>query len=329
MSRTQSILALLLAVQVVLLLLIAAPWSSGSASPTAATLLPELQSFAPTKIEISGGDDQTIDLERVDDAWTIEQAGGYPADTTKIDGLLDKLENLEVRRPVVRSSRYHEALGVTPKQHERELRIWDGESDTPRVELFVGKSSNYGINNVRRADRDEVFEVAGLSPWDMRPEAVSWIQTQLVDVQPDQIRSLTLTNRHGTFELSRDEAGTWSVTKGQAPGAQLDDASVESFVRSMGSMRLSEPAGRVGGDKPFGLDDPAARLDLVYQPQEGQSGAFELSVGAEVDANSGKRYARVAGSDFAVVLSKFDADKILDKKLADLVPKQDGAKDAG
>jgi hypothetical protein len=324
MSRTQWILAVLLGSQALLLLLVASPWSSGSGSAPAAALLPELQSFVPARIEISGGEEK-LALARDEGTWRIEQAGGYPVDETKIEALLDKLEKAEVRRPVVRSSRYHEALRVTPEEHERDLRIWDGESGDPRVELFVGSSPNYGVNHVRRADRDEVYEVEGLSPWDMRPEASSWLETRLVDVEPDRVRSLALTNAHGTFELARGEGGRWSLASGGSPGAELDDSSVETFVRSIGSLRLSEPAGRADAakTKEYGLDQPAGRVDLALEPQEGESASFGLTIGGEVAGDDGRRYARVSGSDFAVILARWDAERVLDKKVADLLASKD------
>jgi len=321
MNRTQSILALLLGVQLLLLLVLWSPFTSGSAASATTVLLPELESFAPTKIEIEGGDESLV-LGRKEQTWSIGEAGGYPADGAKVQKLLDELEQLEVRRPVVSSARYHEALRVTSEQHERKLRLFDADGTSPRVELYVGTSPNYGINHVRRSDRDEVYEVKGLSPWDMRPEASSWIETRLLDLEPDRVRSLSLSNGHGAFELRRGDDGGFTLVAGGSANAELDRAAVDSFVSSLTSLRLSEPAGRADGGADYGLAAPAGRVELVYEAEQGASKTFDLALGAEAEGGE-KRYARVAGSEFAVILGKWDADRVLDKKVSDLLVAKD------
>jgi len=54
MSRTQSMLSVALAAQLVLLLLLVSPWTAGSTPAAKSVLLPELASFEPSKIEIEG-----------------------------------------------------------------------------------------------------------------------------------------------------------------------------------------------------------------------------------------------------------------------------------
>ena len=315
MSRLQKILSLALAAQLLVLLLLGSPWTAGSTPAAKSMLLPELASFEPSVIEIEG-EQSTLRLDREGQTWRIEAASGYPADAAKVGKLLDDLKQAEVRRPVVSGARYHAALHVTHEEHERKLRLAGGSGE-PSVELFVGTSPNYGINHVRRGDRDEVYEVKGLSPWDMRPEASSWIETRLVDVEPDRVRALSLSNAHGAFELRRGDDGAFTLASGGSPGAALDGSAVDGFVGSLTGLRMSEPAGRVEGGADHGLAAPAGRLSLVYDA-DGVSKTFELAIGGAAEGGD-KRYARVAGSEFAVLLGKWDADRVLDKKLSDLL----------
>ena len=315
MTRTQKILALALATQLLLLLLLWSPWTAGSTPTAKSVLLPELASFEPSAIEIEG-EQSTLRLDREGQTWRIEAAGGYPADAAKVDKLLADLKQVEVRRPVVSGARYHAALHVTAEEHERKLRL-SGASGEPSVELFVGTSPNYGINHVRRSDRDEVYEVKGLSPWDMRPEPSSWIETRLVDVEPDRVRAITVSNGHGAFELRRGDDGAFTLASGGSPGAALDHAAVDGFVGSLTGLRMSEPAGRAEGGADYGLASPAGRVSLVYDA-DGAPKTFELAIGGAAEGGD-KRYARVGGSEFAVLLGKWDAERVLDKKLSDLL----------
>jgi len=316
MTRTQWTLAGVLLVQLLLLLVIAAPWSSGSGSTGPRTLLPELETTSPSRIEISEGDERLV-LSREADRWHVEQAAGYPADGAKVDKLLDDLRQLEVRRPVVTGSRYHDALKVSEDQNERRLEV-HAESSDADVVLFLGSSPNYGINHVRRGDEDEVYEARGLSPWDLRAESGSWIDTQLIDVRAEAVTSLTLSNPHGQFALTRKD-GTWVLEAEGDAAAALDPTKVDSFVRAIGSLRFSEPAGRIGGDQDHGFGAPAATLELVYDIDGQLSDSFELIVGDEVDEEAGTRYVHASGSEYSVILGKTDADRLLDKKVEELL----------
>ena len=323
MTRTQWTLAAVLLVQLLLLLLIAAPWSSDDGSAGPRTLLPELDAGDPERIEIREGDDLLV-LSRETDGWQVEQAAGYPADPVKVDKLLDDLRQLEVRRPVVKGSRYHDALKVSEEQNERRLRVQPAESSDGEVVLFLGSSPNYGVNHIRRGDEDEVYEVRGLSPWDIRAEAATWIDTQLVDVRAEDVTSLRLSNGHGEFALTRQD-GAWVLEDGADAAIGLDPTKVDSFLRSIGSLRFSEPAGRIDGGQDFGFDAAVAKLELVYDVDGQVSDALELVVGDEVDAGSGSRYAHLSGSMFGVVLGKADSDRLMDKKAADLIAQSEDA----
>ena len=104
MTRTQWTLTALLLLQLLLLLVISAPWSAGDRATGPRNLLPELDADEASRIEIGQGDSR-LTLLREADQWVVEQADGYPADDAKVDRLLDDLRGVEVRRPVVTGRR--------------------------------------------------------------------------------------------------------------------------------------------------------------------------------------------------------------------------------
>jgi hypothetical protein len=315
MTRTQWTLTAVLLFQLLVLLLIAAPWSSGDGSTGPRVLLPELEGEDPSKIEVGAGDAR-LTLIREADGWVVDQADGYPADGTKVDRILDDLRQLEVRRPVVTGSRYHDALKVGEKENERRLSVASAETGDAELVLFLGTSPNYGVTHVRRGDEDEVYEARGLSPWDLRAEPASWIDTQLIDAQADDVISVRLANAHGEFVLGRKD-GAWELEAGGDASRSLDAAKVDAFVRTLASLRFSEPAGRIDGGHEFGFGTPAATLELVVDVDGQISDTFELVVGDEFEA--GSRYSHRSGSEFGVVLAKVDADRLLDKTVEELL----------
>ena len=341
MSRSQWILSGTLVVQAIVLV-ITAPWSNGTAAQASRVLLPELASFTPSRLEIHESDERSVVLGREGERWVLEGSDGFPADAAKVDKLLESLGEITVRRPVVSSGRYHGALKVTEDNHERRLKIWETPGSEPKLELLVGTSPNYRVSHVRLGGEDEVYEARGISPYDLGSEGRAWIDTGFVNVPFDEVTRFKLTNDHGSIELARDQ-GRWTLVSPAArAGQELDQAAVDSLVRSLTSLSFSDPAGPVS--KPdYGLQSPAATVEISYRSGgdssatplaldeaqgaaapappavEGTIEVLTLQRGGTLGDDTGKRYAARSGFDHAVVLSKYDADKLADEKLADLL----------
>jgi hypothetical protein len=93
---------------------------------------------------------------------------------------------------------------------------------------------------------------------------------------------------------------------------------------------MAEPAG-AASDPAYGLADPAATIEIAYKahppaaegkdaaPAQAEPRTLRVTLGREVDAASGKRYAAKSGDPHAVTLSKYDAEEVAGKKLADLL----------
>jgi hypothetical protein len=336
MNRTQWVLAVLLVVQLALLGVMALR-SGGGEDEESRALLPELEAFSPGRVQIDGNNDESVTLVRGEEGWTLADPAGYPANGEKVDLLLEKLEGVEVRRPVVSSPRYHATFKVAESEYERRLRIWDSADGQPRIDLFLGSSPNVDVSHVRLAGDDRVYEAQGLGSFDLRVEAISWIERKLIDVSFDDVVAVKLRNAHGEFELAREE-GSWSLLDPAGREQALDGAKADTWVRSLTTLYLSAPAGPLD-DPDRGLADPEATLEIRWrtladQPEaeaEQESAApvsvteerLTVAVGPEIDGEEGKRQASRSGLDFAVILSRFDAEKMTNQKLADLLPDPD------
>jgi len=310
MTRTQWILGGILLVQCALLALVA-PWSQRSNAGTPRPFLPALEATTPGRIEIRGDEGKTLNLAREQGVWTLREADGYPADTAKVDTLLSDLKKIQVRRPVVTSSRYHATLKVTESDAERRIRIYAEGGDDPVVDLLVGSSPNYGSTNVRLAGDDAVYDVRDLRTYDIRPDAGSWIDRKLVDVAAEDVAGISI--RAGSSTISLAKSGdAWSMT---SPAGEADASKVDTWLRGVIGILASEPAGK--SDKPeLGFDAPAATVELT-RTKDGATDTIVLRVGAEVPGSEGQRYARRDGASHAVTLSSWDAEKLLQKKPAD------------
>jgi len=311
-NRTQIMLAGLLVVQLLLIVLTRSPFSDASAPTEARLLMPELETLSVAKLELSGDDDATLTLVKQADGWIVEQAGGFPASVDKIDGLLDDLKTLQVRRPVVSSGRYHSTFKVADDEHEGRVMVFSDGSSSPAVDLILGNSPNYQITHVRRQGEPNVYEARGIAPYDVSTDSGAWIEKQLVDVDEEAITGIAVKNPEGGFELTRAEDGVWIVS---APASQaeleLDQEKVLSLIRTAGSIRVEKP---VGPADPAGQGLGETEVTLTVQG----AAPITVQVGSKITDNDSQRYIGKRGFDFTATVWDSSISKVVEQKLADL-----------
>jgi len=230
----------------------------------------------------------------------------------KIDGLLDDLKTLQVRRPVVSSGRYHSTFKVADDEYEGRVTVFSDESGSPAVDLILGNSPNYRITHVRRQGEPNVYEARGIAPYDVSTDSGAWIEKQLVDVDEEAITGIAVKNPEGGFELTRAEDGVWIVS---APASQaeleLDQEKVLSLIRTAGSIRVEKPV--VPAD-PAGQGLGETEVTLTVEG----AAPITVQVGSKITDNDSQRYIGKRGFDFAATVWDSSISKVVEQKLADL-----------
>jgi hypothetical protein len=322
MSRTQLYLVGLLIVQVLLILLVRSPFSKASAGVEARALLPVLEAITPNRLEILGPDDESIRLAREGESWRVESLDGFPADDEKVEELLSNLADLRVRRPVVSSGRYHETFKVADDVYERRIRLWAVAGSDAEVDLFIGSSPNFRTSHVRRAGEDAVYEVRGLSSYDVRPASSGWIERELVQTDETRVVGFTLSNESGSFELVRED-GIWKHSLPERDDT-LDQGKVEAFVRTVSSVRLDDAVGPVDSAA-HGFTSPAATLVLRWSDTleevdgEGAVRELTLTIGQQLPDNESRRYITRDGFEFTGTVWESSVRRLLEETLDDLL----------
>ena len=322
MNRTQLYLVGLLIVQVVLILLVRSPFSTASVGTEARALLPVLEAITPSQLEILGSDDESVRLAREGESWRVESLGGFPADDDKVEQLLDNLADLRVRRPVVSSGRYHESFKVADDEYEGRIRLWAAAGSDADVDLFLGSSPNFRTSHVRLAGEDAVYEVRGLSSYDVRPASSGWIERELVQTDETDVVGFTLSNESGSFELVRED-GIWKLRSPEHEET-LDQGKVDAFVRTACSVRLDDAVGPVDSAA-HGFTSPAATLVLRWSDalegvdEEGDVRELTLTVGQQLPDNESQRYITREGFEFTGTVWESSVRRLLEETLDDLL----------
>ncbi|MGJ4900802.1 DUF4340 domain-containing protein [Bradyrhizobium sp. HKCCYLS2058] len=204
-----------------------------------------LVAFAPAKVDQVAIDDDaghTVTLARKDGKWVIPALADFPADTTKVNGLLDRIAGLKKGWPIAKTEAAAERFKVTEKVHERRVVLTSGGS---RVgELLVGTSPAYRQVHVRAGDASPVFAVE-LATYDIGAEPSAWMQHDMLDTPRDKIASVnvgdvTIDGKDGKFTLA-------GLGKDEKPRPDKIDALVSAMahppfdnVRGKGKAALAQ-----------------------------------------------------------------------------------------
>lgn len=268
-ERGLAVLAAVLVVQAAILVLTRLPGREQMPEP----LLAGLQAEAVTRIEIEDGADGHVVMDRDGDGWVLSDAGGYPADGTRIADLLDRLAAARRERLVARTESGRLELRVAADGFERRVRI---EAGTGGYLLYVGTTAGTGGGHVRVDGEDEVWTVDGVAPWQVAADRADWVDPVYLRVEPERVAAFELVNAAGSFRFERSGDG-WT---GPAPGAGevLDQDRVTAFVDRVSTLRMRRPLGtEPPGD--YGLAERAAEVRLVLSPDEdGDAGTLELLI---------------------------------------------------
>ncbi len=213
-------------------------------------------------------------------------------------------------------SRYHSAFKVADDDHEGRVKLWDDGADDPAIDLLLGTSPNYRTLHVRLGDETPVYEVRDLASYDVRPDAASWADKELLDVPEELLLSFVIDNASGRFELIREE-GVWRVSAPEAArGRELDQDAVDRLAGSAAAVRLADPVGPLGEDSPG--QDASATVTLRWRSVEDAEEELVYWIGGKVAEDETQRYVARSGFDFKGTVWESSVLPMIEKGLDDL-----------
>jgi len=311
MNRTNQILAVVLAVQIVLVAV--AFWPRPASVAGGESLLAGLEAEQIAQLTISDATGKYIKLAKGAGDWVLPEADNYPCQANKVPEFLEKIVALDTNRLVTQTPASHKRLGVADDDFQRkiELELTDG---TTR-QLYLGSSPSYGVSHVRADGQNEVY-LASLSASEAGVFASNWIDTLYFSVTQDQIVALMLENDNGRFEFEKDDAGTWTM-KGLAADETLNQNNVTGLVNRIASLRMLRPLGKIEKDE-YGLQEPSAVVTVQTRDEAGAVETQTLRVGAKSDEDNS--YAVISSeSPYYVRVSDYTVKDFVEKARGDFL----------
>ncbi len=191
-SRILQILAV--AVLVLLAVLFLLERDGGNAT-TQQLLFPDLRAQVEDvhtlRIGAAGQDD--VEIRKAGDGWTVLNRENYPADMSKVRSLLLALTDAEMIEAKTSNPELYSRLGLDdPEQHESggiRVTLEGGEAG---FSVILGDTAQSDNRFARRQDEDRAWLIDQRA--DVPLSAAEWLAPEIVDIDANRIRSLTITH---------------------------------------------------------------------------------------------------------------------------------------
>jgi len=295
MEKTIRLLGILLAAQLVLAAaLFYADHSGGGTDADEARPLLEFDAASVDRISIDGPDEEQVTLTRIEGTWEVPAPGGeFPADVSRVEGLLADLARLDRGPAVATTASARERFEVAEEKFQRRIVLASGDEELGR--LYVGTSPVMRKVHARAGQDDEIHLV-DFAAYEAPTRAQDWQDKDVLELEADRIVAIEV----GGLKLTRltppppateaAEGGTspdaspastsltgWRAT-GLGEGETLEQNGVDRLASLLSGLRIGEVLGRE--EQPgFGLAEPA----LVLRVELADGASREYRFGKERD----------------------------------------------
>ncbi|MBI3099133.1 MAG: peptidylprolyl isomerase [Planctomycetes bacterium] len=256
----------------------------GRGERTARELLKSFSKADAQRIDLSEKE-KKLTLSKKDKGWVVDDAGGYTADSTTVDGLLDKLEKMTTGALVSQNPANQATLEV------------DAATDVCTVEQQLR--------------------------WAYKPDTLTWLDRRVFSFETARLQSLSIKGPSGEAAMTKDAQGNWSLTAPRALPAQK--LVVENVVTTLSMLTLTEvaPARELkeyGLDQPrwtFSFEltpksdekkapDDKEKKEPPAPPASNEK--YAIHVGSAKDADN--YYAKREDSSAVIVIAKYSVDAV-------------------
>jgi hypothetical protein len=250
-------------------------------------------------ITLPGGD--VVDLRHGEKAWTVASRFGYPADFSRIAGMVGALAEMKVVQEIAAGPTQHARLDLAPPDAAEgagcRIEMLNGEGQ-PLARFLVGK------NHLKKGDTEEtagrewpIGRYLLLDEGEGRIVLVGDVLTGIGRPSDDWLdKSFPTAFALKSARLERDGKTQWHLARNatgedfvaaEVPaGRTLEKAKADAIGRALAYARFATVADPGLADADTGLDQPA-----VFTAETFDGLAYTLRLGKERD---GMRFVRIA-----------------------------------
>ena len=217
-------------------------------------------------IKLEGPDNEKVQLVKQDGQWVLPEIDYFPANSTKITQLLNKLAGIQVTRPVATSDSAQKRFKVSDDHFERRITL--SSNDENQVQLYLGTSPSMRLIHAREADSDQVYAVT-MSSYEVPVNVTNWEDKSLLEIDKTTIARLSVNGitLQRKDNNSEDESAdnpplpSWESNE-LSNNTELDNEAVNALVNSLADLQYESVLGQE--NKPeYGLSEPVLSLTVT------------------------------------------------------------------
>nr|CAA6822371.1 MAG: Unknown protein [uncultured Thiotrichaceae bacterium] len=290
-----------------------------------------LLSFDKTKVDQLSvqGVDTKVELKKVDGQW--QSADGFPANQSKVSGLLDKLAELKHGLPVGVSEDALTRFKVAIDDYESRVQLKQG--DDVLADLYLGSGAGARQSHVRR-QADNVVYTTAIGVYDAPTDPAEWLDKTVLQLDEKIVSAVELAElKLEKVSKSKDSAPVWQAAV-LPEGKLLNQAGVNEGLQPLWNLQFAEVLGKEA-QADYGLDAPVLTLKLTYDGGEREYLFGKMAEGDDfvLKVSDRDEYFRVAGYSvkpmveknameawlLAEVVEEVEAEPVVDQEAADKV----------
>jgi hypothetical protein len=228
------------------------------------------------RLIIEGPDGARVALAKKDRGWVLPDEGGFPADQTRVESLLSRLEALKHGLPVATTSGALTRFKVSDESFERRLALAHG--DDTLATLYLGSSPGMRRVHARTGKDDAVYSV-DFAVYEVPVKAGEWEDKSLLQFPEDTLetigvagltlhRTVATANTDETAggaavggEDARGTRATWQID-GLGDGEVVNEAGAQDLAAGLARLRTGAVLGTEAKPE-YGLDKPALKLSVT------------------------------------------------------------------
>lgn len=204
--------------------------------------------------------DSKLTLSRSGKTWQLPELEKLPADTGKLNDLLNKLRQLKSAWPVTTTTSSHQRFEVADNQFQRRLQLYQGEQLLD--ELFIGTSPGFRKSYIRLANDDAVYS-AKLNSFELPLDKNAWLDKSLLAAKD-------VTAIKGPDYALEKSDGAWRLGANDQPiDAQVDQDKAQQLALALSGLRVqalvSPPEQAISDKKVIGLEVSDNNTTSLYR----------------------------------------------------------------
>jgi hypothetical protein len=257
------------------------------------------------RIDIAVPGETSVTLTRQNDTWYTDAAKKHRADKSAVNAIFAALEK-EISGEVVSSDPDSYPDYQVNETSGTRVKLYEAGKQEPVQDLLIGKDGGAAFTTyVRDAHGKDVINArAQLSYTFKRPEG--WRDKQILEFPQDAVTKVAAEGTSSTFEVAKNEAGTWKVVKpalGDAQPTKVNPiVSMASTLRANEFVETSQPLSELG------LSPPRQKLTITFDDKSTSPPKSTTSILLIGDKKSeGQYYAKRPDSDDVYTIGEYMA----------------------